>query len=114
MKQWGSEVVINKNEAPQDIFLVLDGVAQVESEGRHLASLRRGRLFAEMSFLTGRPASATIRGDGKLNAIAWPQQFLRDLKTAKPALFLKIEGILGSELALKLRAANETVSSPSA
>ncbi len=113
VKPWGGAVVINQNEAPQDIFLVLEGAAHVESEGRTLAFLRRGRFFAEMSFLTGRPASATIRGDGQLNAIAWPQQFLRDLKTAKPALFLKIQGILGSELALKLRAANEAISTPS-
>jgi len=114
VQQWSDAVVINKNDTPKDVFLVLAGAAHVESDGRKLASLRRGRFFSEMSFLTGRPASATIRGDEKLNAIAWPQHFLRDLKTAKPALFLKIQGILGSELALKLREANEAVSSPSA
>ncbi len=107
VKDWESGVVVRAGETPRDIFLVIDGMARVEHGGRVLSSLSRGRFFAEMSFLTGQPASADIHGGGNLRAISWPQQQLRDLKKAKPALFMKLQGILGCDIAAKLREANE-------
>jgi hypothetical protein len=107
VKAWGNGRVVREGDSPADIFLVLEGSAHVEHKGRILTSLPRGRFFAEMSFLTGQTASADIRGDGALKTIAWPQQHLRDLKSSKPALFLKLQGILGCDLAAKLRDAND-------
>lgn len=106
VKSWAGETVIREGDSPSHVFLVLEGSARVEREGRQLSSLARGRFFAEMSFLTGQTASADIRADGSLRTIAWEQQALRALKASKPALFMKLQGILGTDLAAKLREAN--------
>ena len=55
-----------------------------------------------MSFLTGQPASADIRGDGNLQVMEWAQQQLNELKKTKPALFMKLQGILGCDVAALL------------
>jgi hypothetical protein len=107
VKGWGGDIVVRTDETPKEMFLIVGGVARVERDGRTLTTLERGRFFAEMSFLTGQPSSADIRGDGNLRVIAWPQEKLREMKESKPALFMKLQCILGCDLAAKLREANE-------
>ena len=106
---WADRVAVREGSTPDAVHLVLEGAALVEHGGRTLTRLERGDFLAEMSFLTGQPASADIRGDGKLVTRAWPQAHLRDLRTAKPALFMKIQGILGCDLAAKIRDANRAM-----
>lgn len=113
-KGWGSDLVVREGSAPPDLFLVLDGSADVERGGRKLASLGRGRFFAEMSFLTGQPASADIRGGGTLKTVSWPQTALRALAKDKPQLYIKLQGIIGGDLAQKVRDANATHATPAA
>lgn len=113
-KSWGGELIIREGSAPADVFLVVDGAADVERSGHKLASLGRGRFFAEMSFLTGQPASADIRGTPQLRAMAWPQAKLRELEKKSPQLFIKLQGIIGGDLALKVREANATHATPAA
>lgn len=108
-KIWSSEVVVREGEVPSEIFFITGGSADVVRDGRKLTSLERGRFFAEMSFLTGQPASADIRGGGDLQAVAWKQEQLRALKSAKPALYMKLQGIFGCDLAAKIREANEAL-----
>ena len=103
----GAGTLIRDGERPEDVYLVLDGAAQVGKAGKTLATLPRGRFLGEMSFLTDRPASADIRGDGALKTMVWSQDLLRKIKATKPALFMKIQGALGCDLAIKIHDANE-------
>ncbi len=101
--------LIREGETPRDLFLIVDGKALVERSGESLGTLGRGRFLADMSFLTGHPASADVRAAGVLLVHAWPQEALRAWKTEKPALYMKLQGVLGADLAAKIRDANLTV-----
>ena len=105
-ESWGDRLVVGAGTQPPAVYMVLDGLARVERGGRVLSTLERGHFLAEMSFLTGQPASANIRGDGVLATRAWTRDHLRAVQTSKPALFMKLQGIMGCDLAAKIRDAN--------
>lgn len=105
-ESWADRLVVGAGTQPPAVYLVLDGLARVERGGHVLSTLERGHFLAEMSFLTGQPASANIRGDGALATRAWSRDQLRVWQTSKPALFMKLQGIMGCDLAAKIRDAN--------
>ena len=51
----------------ENLLLVLDGISCVEFDGKKIAFLDRGSFIAEISFLTGEPASAYVRADGQFS-----------------------------------------------
>jgi CRP-like cAMP-binding protein len=108
-RTWEAEPVVREGAHPPDVHIVTSGTAVVERAGQTLAHLERGRFLAEMSYLTSQPASADIRGDGPLRTLSWSRRQLDDLRAGKPALFLKLQGILGCELAAKIRDINLAV-----
>jgi len=109
---WDTGTVTRANDAllvkqgqPQDkLALVLEGTVQVVSEGAVVAELDRGSFFGEMSFFTGKPASADVLARGSVEYIAWPQRKLHDLETLNPRLYLRLHRILGKDLTEKVRA----------
>lgn len=105
-ESWGDRLVVGEGTRPPAVYLVLEGLARVERGGCVLSSLERGHFLAEMSFLTDQPASANIRGDGALATRAWTRDQLRALQRGKPALFMKLQGVMGCDLAAKIRDAN--------
>jgi hypothetical protein len=104
--EWSGGFVVREGAHPADVHLVTGGAALVERNGRTLSRLERGRFLAEMSYLTGHPASADIRSEGLLQTAAWGRDRLDELRAAKPALFMKLQGILGCDLAAKIRDIN--------
>jgi small-conductance mechanosensitive channel len=59
------EPVVRQGEPGQELFVILEGEAEVwlEHEGRSskINQMHRGQFFGEMSLLTGEPRSATVR-----------------------------------------------------
>lgn len=107
--EWTDGWLIREGDTPRDLFLIVEGRAVVERAGEKLGVLGRGRFLADMSFLTGRPASADVRAEGVLHLQAWSQGELRAWKEEQPALYMKLQGVLGVDLAEKIRDANLTV-----
>ena len=101
--------LIREGQQPADLILVLDGQAIAERGGEPLGTLARGRFVADMSFLTGHPASADVRAGPGLRAHAWPQAALRAWKSERPVLYMKLQGVLGADLAEKIRNANRSL-----
>lgn len=101
--------LVREGEAPGDLFLIVAGEAVVERGGEVIGKLGRGRFVADMSFQTGHPASADVRARPGLRVHAWPQEQLRAWKTERPGLFMKLQGVLGADLAEKIRHANRHV-----
>ena len=56
-----------------------------------------------MSFLTGKPASADVYANGTVRYISWNQKKLKDCEKLKPQLLIKIQNILGKDLAEKVK-----------
>ena len=57
--------VLDKTQ--ENPLLVLDGISCVEFDGKKIAFLDCGSFIAEISFLTGEPASADVRTDGQFS-----------------------------------------------
>lgn len=55
------ESAVRQGEAGSSLFFVLQGGMSVEVDGHQVALLEKGRMFGEMSLLTGEPRSATVR-----------------------------------------------------
>ena len=98
--------LVHEGAPQEDLLLILDGEAAVRKGGQEIARLRRGQFVAEMSFVTGEPASADVIARGAMRCLVWPQEKLRALKQLNPALLIKLQSILGRDLSGKVKAAS--------
>lgn len=99
--------LISKGENQKNLLLILSGEVEVKSAGKLIAKLSRGSFVAEMSFLTGEPATADVFVPEKASYISWNQQKLRSLEQLNPDLLIKIQNILGKDLTSKLKKDSE-------
>ncbi len=99
--------LISKGENQKNLLLILSGEVEVKSTGKLIAKLSRGSFVAEMSFLTGEPATADVFVPEKASYISWNQQKLRSLEQLNPDLLIKIQNILGKDLTSKLKKDSE-------
>ena len=66
IKSVNSEYLIKSGEHQKNLLLVLSGSADVEVNGKAIANLTRGTFIAEISFLSGEPASADVNANEEL------------------------------------------------
>lgn len=102
----GAGVIVREGETPDELLLLVEGEAVVRAGGRDIARLKPGQFIAEMSFLSGHPASATVEAAGPIRQLAWSQQKLHSLQVCNPKLFMLLQGLLGRDLVHKIRASN--------
>jgi CRP-like cAMP-binding protein len=95
--------MIREGEHQRELVLVLSGVFNVVKRSDVIAKLTRGSFIAEMSFLTGDPASADVFANGPVEYIVWNQEKLRNLNQINPQLFIKIQNVLAKDLADKIK-----------
>ena len=60
IKSTSDEYLIKSGDHQNNLLLVLAGTAYVEVNGNPIANLERGAFIAEISFLSGEPASADV------------------------------------------------------
>jgi len=94
---------LKEGDQPHEVFLLLSGEAHVQKANHEVALLERGHFMAEMSFLTDGRASADIVINHEIGVIGWPHEKLNNLKKLNPALYVKIQGILGRDVANKAK-----------
>lgn len=95
--------LISEGEHQENLLLILSGEVEVKSKGKLIAKLYRSSFIAEMSFLTGEPATADVFVPDNLNYITWDQKKVRSLEQLNPDLLIKIQNILGKDLTTKLK-----------
>ena len=100
------KLLIKQGEHQKEISLILSGLIEVKKNQNKIAELNRGSFIAEMSFLTGKPASADVYAKGTVRYIAWNQKKLKDCEKLNPQLLIKIQNILGKDLAEKVKISN--------
>ena len=103
LKKIESGGLIREGEMQKELICLLAGQARVEKNARVLAHLGRGHFLAEMSFLNNEPSSANVLADGLVEYIAWDIAGLRRWKREQPALWIKLQSVLGHDLIEKLK-----------
>ena len=75
---------------------------QMFRDGNNIASLERGQFIAEISYITGKPASADVIVQDGLIFYTWDRDTLDLLRKSKPATMGKLDRILTIDMAGKL------------
>ena len=96
------EKIICSGYRQEELFLVLDGLAKVQREGRDIAILERGQFIAEISFLTNQPASADVYSEGVLNYMKWDQSKIKAIKNTNNLFWIKLSNVLTNDITLKI------------
>ena len=97
-----NEILINKGNNQKSLMLVLNGNAEVIRNDKKIAILERGQFIAEISYITGKPASADVMAVDDLTYYVWNGKILKDLRKTHPAMMNKLDRILTLDMAGKL------------
>ncbi len=97
-----SELLIAQGDVSPPLLAVISGALQVERDGASLARLGAGRLAGEMSWMTRRPAGASVRAIGGARVLAIDTTGLDRSLEADPALRTALQSALGRELCAKI------------
>lgn len=73
------EATVRQGDAGSSLFFVLRGEMSVEVDGSEVARLGQGRMFGEMSLLTGEPRKATVRACTEVILAELPKSAIAEL-----------------------------------
>ncbi|MCS6807740.1 MAG: cyclic nucleotide-binding domain-containing protein [Bacteroidota bacterium] len=96
------EVLITEHDDVEHLMLIYDGTAVVYLQNQAIAYLRDNNFVGEMSFLTGNPASATVRAATTMRLVMWRKNDLYDLMLKEPELKTGLQTLFSYDLANKL------------
>lgn len=100
--------IVEENERPSELMFLVSGRAKVVREGATIAMLEAGQFAAEMSFLSGKPASADVVAVGQAKLKVWNQGRLGLLDKVNPELSLKLQKILSQDVTDKVQSGART------
>lgn len=103
IKSVTNDFLIHSGEHQNNLLLVLSGNANVEVNGDAIANLDRGAFIAEISFLSGEPASADVRATNELIFISWRSERLKNMQHENPAFWMKLQQALSEDLIKKVK-----------
>jgi CRP/FNR family cyclic AMP-dependent transcriptional regulator len=98
-----------EGEQVQRVAWLASGEALVMSDGRQVATCRKGDLIGEASVLTGDVASATVILAGPARFWCMPADTLREYLQADPVLGAMLERSFARAVRTKLHASNRTI-----
>lgn len=90
---------------PEALVFVLSGRVRVTREGSHLVDLSAGQFVGEMSLITGKPATADAEVMGEAEIVRWPLADLQALRRRDPAVWTRVQSVVGQDLVAKISAA---------
>ncbi len=90
-------------EQPEWLYFLLSGTVRVARDKSPLTELPAGYFVAEMSLLTGQPASADVDALGEVEVMRWERGMLQGLRERNPMLWTKIQSVIGHDLVEKIR-----------
>ncbi len=109
--------IVSELEFGADVFVVLEGRAEVSVEPRAgerqvLGVLEPGMAVGEMSSLTGELRSATVTALGEVEAMRIPDAAFDELRAHRPEVAVALVRILARRLADAERSVDELLSAP--
>jgi hypothetical protein len=100
--------LVSQGHFPDALYFLLSGTARVSRGGRHVTDLSPGHFAAEMSLITGKPATADVVAVGEVEIIRWPAAGLRALRQRDTVLWSRIQSVIGQDLVVKLGASADS------
>jgi CRP-like cAMP-binding protein len=97
------ETLTEEGQPVPALYLLCSGHASVEVEGDVVARLAPGAFVGEMAFLSGAPASATVRTEEPAHIFAFDPAKLRRLITLDEQISSAMHRSVGQDLTTKLR-----------
>ena len=97
------DIICKNGVIQEDIFFIINGKVTVQKNEKNIAELSRGHFFAEMGFLTGKPASADVIAGDNLRYIMWSYKKLNRLNEINPDFLNKLQFIISKDLTKKLK-----------
>lgn len=88
--------------------LILDGTAEVERDGEHVADLRRGDFVGELGLLGGGPSTATVRATSPIVCVTLEREAFWQVLEDEPAIALRILEVVSRRMVQELRAGAHT------
>jgi hypothetical protein len=99
-----NDKLIREGELDQDeMFLILSGQVDIQSQGKSIAKRGKGRIIGEASMLSKEPRSADVLATESTNCLSLSKENLRELIRAHPEIAMKMM----EDLTRRLREANE-------
>lgn len=104
------ESIVSVRDKNQDIMIVLEGRARVEStQGDLIEELRAGAMIGEISFLDGQNRTANVTSVGNSKLVIIPGAKLKELMAKSPHLETTIYKNASLALCQRLRDANQQI-----
>lgn len=88
--------------------LILDGTAEVERDGEHVADLRRGDFVGELGLLGGGPSTATVLATSPITCVTLEREAFWQVLEDEPAIALRILEVVSRRMVQELRAGAHT------
>jgi len=102
------EVLIEEGQAAPQLVFIARGAASVEKGERLIGVCGPGDFLGEMSFLSGKPASATVRVSNEIRCCVYDPGELQALLQRNPPIRQALELSFNRNLVGKLDRMNET------
>jgi CRP-like cAMP-binding protein len=102
------EVLIKEGEMAPQLVFIARGAASVEKGDKLVGVCGPGDFLGEMSFLSGKPASATVRVSNEIRCCVYTPAELRALLQRNPGIRQALEFSFNRNLVGKLDRMNET------
>ncbi len=102
------EVLTEQGVIGHRFHLILEGDAEVERDGVHLADLGRGDFVGELGLLGGGPSTATVRATRPIRCLTLRREAFWEVLEAEPAIALRILEVVSRRMVQEFRADTHT------
>jgi len=96
------ETLIVEGQKMENVFLIYNGRTSVVIKGKQVAELKDGDFIGEMSFITNRDATATVKVIYPTEYLIWNQKSLKELLNRNPSILFSLQKAMGLQLTQKL------------
>ncbi len=101
------EVAVQQGDQGSSLYFVLQGEMLVEVDGVRVAELGCGRMFGEMSLLTGEPRAATVRALTEVLLAELPKSAIAELLDQNERLMERLSDALARHAAVNVQQMNQ-------
>jgi len=96
------DTLIACDSPPEALSLLTAGAAEVVKAGRVVATLAPHQFVGELSYLSGKPATATVTATADGRRLVWTRQSLNSLFRLAPTLHHAFHAVVTHDLSAKL------------